>query len=112
TNGAYFSTDGGATVINTFNGTGGGDLSNWAGLTVDPYNHNITLGQKLDDSPGDIVEMDALGYDLAIGPPKLTIALTHSNRLLLSWTSLSTIFKIQTNSNIVASNWVAGNYTI
>ena len=37
-NGAYFSINGGTTAINTFNGTGGGDLSDWAGLTIDSYN--------------------------------------------------------------------------
>ena len=112
TNGAYFSIDGGATVINTFNGTGGGDLSDWAGATVDPYNHNITIGRKLVESPGDIIEMDVLGYDLAVGQPQLAIALTPSNTVLLSWTSVSTIFKIQTNSSIASSNWFTGNYVI
>ena len=112
TNGAYFSIDGGVTVINTFNGTGGGDLSDWAGATVDPYNHNITLGAKLDESPEDIIEMDALGYDLAVGPPTLAIASDLSNTLLLSWTSLSTIFKIQTNSSLATTNWGIANYPI
>src|ERR1017187_8634000 len=112
TNGAYFSIDGGVTVINTFNGTGGGDLSDWAGATVDPYNHNITLGAKFDESPGDIIEMDALGYDLAVGPPTLAIASGLSNTLLLSWPSLSTIFKVQTNSSVATTNWGIANYPI
>jgi len=68
-NGAYFSIDGGNTNINSFNGTGGGDLSDWLGLTLDSFNHNLTIGKELDVTPGDIVEMDAIGYDLAAPEP-------------------------------------------
>jgi hypothetical protein len=64
-NNAYFSIDGGATAINVFNGTGGGDLSDWKGLTTDSYNASLTLGQKLDATPGDITEMDVIGYNRA-----------------------------------------------
>ena len=62
-NGAYFSIDGGVTVINTFNGTGGGDLSDWAGATFDSYNASLTSGVKLATSAGDITVMDVIGYD-------------------------------------------------
>ncbi|MDB5293343.1 MAG: hypothetical protein JWL69_4584 [Phycisphaerales bacterium] len=68
-NGAYFSIDGGTTNINTFNGTGGGDLSDWVGLTPDPYNRALNIGTKLDPSPGDITLMDVVGYDRAIPEP-------------------------------------------
>ena len=66
-NGAYFSIDGGATVINTFNGPGGGDLGDWAGATVDAYNAGPTLGAKMPVSVGDVMLMDVIGYD-AVGP--------------------------------------------
>jgi hypothetical protein len=72
-NGAYFSIDGGVTSINTYNGTGGGDLSDWFGTTVDPYNHGIPIGQKLAESPGDITLMDVIGYDLVPEPSSLTL---------------------------------------
>ena len=62
-NGAYFSINGGNTVINTFNGTGGGDLSDWAGATYDSYNASLTAGVELAVSPGDITAMDVIGYD-------------------------------------------------
>jgi hypothetical protein len=62
-NGAYFSINGGTTAINTFNGTGGGDLSDWAGLTIDSYNVGPTVGAKNDVSAGDITVMDVIGYD-------------------------------------------------
>ena len=68
-NGAYFSINGGATVINTFNGTGGGDLSDWAGLTLDSYNHSLSVGNELDTSVGDIIEMDVIGYNTAVPEP-------------------------------------------
>ena len=45
-NGAYFSIDGGNTVINTFNGTAGGDLSDWSGATLTSFNHALTLGKS------------------------------------------------------------------
>ena len=63
TNGAYFSIDGGTTTINTFNGTGGGDLSDWSGATFDSYNAFFTSGKELDASAGDLTLMDVIGYD-------------------------------------------------
>lgn len=67
-NGAYFSIDGGATVINTFNGTGGGDLSDWAGGTLDSYNHSSSTGQEEAVSAGDVTLMNVLGYNLTAVP--------------------------------------------
>ena len=63
-NGAYFSINGGVTVINTFNGTGGGDLSDWAGATFDSYNASLTTGVELPVTAGDLIEMDVIGYDV------------------------------------------------
>ena len=40
----YFSIDSGVTNINTFNGPGGGDLGDWAGLTADLYNAFLGVG--------------------------------------------------------------------
>jgi hypothetical protein len=65
-NGAYFSINGGMTNINTFNGTSGGDLSDWAGATYDSYNASLTAGVELAVTPGDITVMDVIGYDLLI----------------------------------------------
>jgi hypothetical protein len=65
-NGAYFSINDGTTVINTFNGTGGGDLSDWAGATPDSYNAFVSGGVKLPVSAGDITEMDVIGYDVLL----------------------------------------------
>jgi hypothetical protein len=62
-NGAYFSINGGTTVINTFNGTGGGDLSDWAGTTIDSYNVGPSVGLKNTVSAGDVIVMDVIGYD-------------------------------------------------
>lgn len=64
--GAYFSIDGGATVINTFNGPNGGDLSDWSGATVDSYNTGTNLGEESPVSVGDITVMDVIGYDAAV----------------------------------------------
>lgn len=77
-NGAYFSIDGGQTVINTFNGTGGGDLSDWSGATLDSFNHSLALGKELDVSAGDITEMDVLGYDRTAVPEPASILLLGS----------------------------------
>jgi hypothetical protein len=63
-NGTYFSIDGGNTTINTFNGTGGGDLSDWSGATADSFNAFSNSGVLNPFSAGDIKLMDAIGYDL------------------------------------------------
>ena len=68
-NGAYFSIDGGTTVINTFNGTAGGDLSDWAGATVDSFNESPTIGVQMGVSAGDITVMDVIGYNVAVPEP-------------------------------------------
>jgi hypothetical protein len=64
--GAYFSIDGGTTVINTFNGPNGGDLSDWSGATVDSYNTGTNLGEQSPVSAGDVTVMDVIGYDAAV----------------------------------------------
>ena len=86
-NGDYFSVNGGTTAINTFNGTGGGDLSDWAGATLDSYNAFLTRGAELDVSSGDITEMDAIGYDATVPePPTVTlVGLATGALLLLKW---------------------------
>lgn len=74
-NGAYFSINGGVTSINTFNGTGGGDLTDWAGATRDPYNHDLTKSFEESESAGDVTLMDVLGYDLTAVPEPSVAAL-------------------------------------
>lgn len=83
-NGDYFSIDGGTTAINTFNGTRGGDLSDWAGATPDSFNAFVTPGIKVDVSSGDLNEMDAIGYDAPVPePPTLTLVGLATSGLLL-----------------------------
>jgi hypothetical protein len=72
-NGAYFSIDGGTTSINTYNGTGGGDLSDWAGATYDSYDHSLTPGVEEPISPGDITLMDVIGYDPVPEPSAIAL---------------------------------------
>jgi len=71
----YFSIDGGLTSINTFNTACCGDLSDWAGNTIDPFNAFLTLGRAELITQGDLVEMDVLGYDRATVPEPATLAL-------------------------------------
>ena len=66
-NGTYFSIFGGTTVINTFNGVSGGDLSDWSGATNDAFNASSNSGVLNPMSTGDITEMDVIGYDFV--PP-------------------------------------------
>lgn len=112
TNGAYFSIDGGHTLINTFNGTGGGDLSDWAGSTLDSFNHSLTQGRELAVSEGDLIEMDAIGYDRVIARPSLQIGSQKPNSLTISWSSTTAGFILQTNSDPATSNWFPANITI
>lgn len=69
-NGSYFSIDSGHTNINTFNGTGGGDLSDWVGLTPDSFNHALNAGQEEPFTAGDLTLMDVIGYDVAVAVPE------------------------------------------
>jgi hypothetical protein len=66
---SYFSIDGGTTVINVYNGPGGGDLADWAGLTADSYNAFTSSGRESPVSPGDITQLDVIGYDLVVPEP-------------------------------------------
>jgi hypothetical protein len=110
--GAYFSINGGFTEINVFNGTGGGDLSDWAGNTIDPFNVDLTLDAQENVSAGDLVEMDVIGYDRAAPPPLLRITPPVSGHATVSWSSLLTVFKLQTNSVLGSTDWSAATYTI
>jgi hypothetical protein len=66
----YFSIDGGVTPINTFNTICCGDVSDWSGDSFDAYNAFVTRGRALLTSSGDLVEMDALGYDRVAAVPE------------------------------------------
>ena len=68
---AYFSTNGGVTNINTFNGNAGkGDLGDWARLTSDAFNYASSPGYNPPFSAGDITLMKALGYTLTSPVPE------------------------------------------
>lgn len=71
--GAYFSIDGGETAINYFNGTFGGDLSDWLSFTPDSYDAFLWTGAKFDVSAGDITTMDVIGYDAVPEPRTLEL---------------------------------------
>lgn len=66
-NGQYFSIDGGVTNLDTFNGTGGGDLGDWAGFTIDAFNAAARPGMLLPISSADITALDVIGYDVRPG---------------------------------------------
>jgi PEP-CTERM motif len=68
-NGAYFSINGGTTVLHTFNGPNGGDLSDWLkGAIADSYDVGPTLGSEMEVSSEDVTLMDVIGYDAAVPP--------------------------------------------
>ncbi len=82
-NGVYFSTNNGTNSLNTFNGPGGGDLSDWAGATVDPYNAFLTNGIAMPISAVDTTALDVIGYDLV--PEPSTVALLGAGLGLLGF---------------------------
>ena len=64
-NGQYFSINGGNTNLHTFNGTGGGDLGDWALSGIDAFNAGVPPGSALPISTSDINVLDELGYNLS-----------------------------------------------
>ena len=73
-NGTYFSIDAGTTPIHTYNGTGGGDLSDWSGATNDAFNAFSNSGVLNSLSADDIQLMDVIGYNLVPEPSGLVLA--------------------------------------
>lgn len=59
-----------------------------------------------------ITEMDVIGYDLAVPPPLLMLRSPGSNSIVVSWSSLSTQFALQINTDLTTTNWLPGNYAI
>jgi hypothetical protein len=66
----YFSIDGGTTPINSYNVAASGDLSDWAGASLDAYNASLAVGKVLPTSAGDLTLMDVLGYDRVAAVPE------------------------------------------
>ena len=63
-NGQYFSINGGAANLDTYNGTGGGDLGDWAGYALDAFDAAVPPGVVLPLSTADVDVFDVLGYNL------------------------------------------------
>ena len=82
-NNVYFSINNGTNSLNTFNGPGGGDLSDWAGATVDPYNAFLTNGIAMPISAVDTTTLDVIGYDIV--PEPSTVALLGAGLGLLGF---------------------------
>jgi Ca2+-binding RTX toxin-like protein len=86
----YFSVDGGATSLNTFNTVSGGDAGDWAGATIDAYNAFGSPGSVEPVSPADLAVLDAIGWDAgSSSPPPSGPDLTVSNFALIAGTTAS-----------------------
>jgi hypothetical protein len=72
-NGTFFSIDGGNTVINTYNGINGEDLSDWSGSTNDAFNAFSNSGVLNPLSAGDITLMDVIGYNSVPEPSSIVL---------------------------------------
>jgi hypothetical protein len=101
-NGAYFSINGGDSPINTFNGAGGGDLGDWAGPAPDAFDASLAPGEN-DVTPGDITEMNVLGYDLAPGSTPSSAATTADMILRDAGSGNYEIYDIGNNAILGAS---------
>jgi hypothetical protein len=47
-----------------------------------------------------------------IGPPILSMTFTSPTNILLSWSSFSTGFTVQTNVDLTTTNWASASYPI
>jgi len=47
-----------------------------------------------------------------VGPPTLTIAPVKTNALVISWSSFSTGFVLQTNSDLTTTNWAPASFPV
>jgi hypothetical protein len=67
---AYFSIDGGATVLAHFNASGGGDRGDWLTTTLpnDAFDATAEPGTSMGLSSADLTALDALGWDTAHNP--------------------------------------------
>jgi hypothetical protein len=79
----------------------------WCGWTTSPSGTNYSWG----DSAAMAGMFDIPAPVQPIIPPQLVITSQPPN-LVLSWSSSSTGFVIQTNSNLSSSNWAAAGYPI
>ncbi len=74
--GVYFSIDGGQTNLKAYNNpANGGDLRDWATGSSDSYNAFSAMGVEENITPVDLLEMDAIGYDLAAPEPGTLVPL-------------------------------------
>jgi hypothetical protein len=47
-----------------------------------------------------------------VGPPTLSVSPTETNTIVLSWSSFSTGFSVQTNSDLTTTNWAPAGYPV
>jgi Ca2+-binding RTX toxin-like protein len=108
----YFSVNGGATPLNTFNTVAGGDAGDWAGATVDAFNAFANSGVVLPISSADLTTMDAIGWDAGSpSPPPSLPDLTVSNLGIDATLSGPAItFDINNIGPGAASSSIAGIY--
>jgi hypothetical protein len=70
TNSGYFSINGGATNLGTFNTVAGGDDGDWSSVvTNDPFDSFATSGVLEKVSANDLTEVNAIGWNLAGSTP-------------------------------------------
>jgi len=69
--GVYFSIDGGATNLKTYNSpANGGDLGDWENTGPDSFNASVFVGLENPITPVDLTAFDVIGYDLIAQPFK------------------------------------------
>ncbi len=114
--GVYFSINGGATALKTFNSIVGGDLSDWTSGTNDAANAFNSTGQRNPYTAVDVVALDVLGYTLITGANNWKVAAngnwwTSSNWLLGHAPTAGTLNGMTVTGDDV-NFAVAGAYTV
>ena len=104
-------------TVTVLTNNGSGIFGLYATLTVGEHPSCVVAADVNNDGRLDLITANqytntlTLLTQVIVGPPMLTITPTN-NTVVVSWSSFSTSFALQTNSNLTTTNWLPAGYTV